>query len=297
MDTGNVWLLAGIALLSFVLSFVGSAVGLILGHMRLPLLIAYLGGSPAAVAGGATCNLLTSGVGALAGTVKHLRDGRVSWPTLALMGIPSAVGAVIGALVVLHVNRVWSYLVIGVMLVISGLLLTRPSPAGPPPDARPPRWRLGLEIIIGLGLGVLAAITGLMLGSLRLPMMLRLLKLDPRVAVGTNMAIGCLTAAVAVATSLSAGAADLPWAGMGTALAIIAPPTALGSYLGGWLTGYLRKETVRALAGWIIAVTGAQMLGQGVLAVWRQPEHAVPALMAELDEDSWEPGELDGDDD
>ena len=47
METHHVFLLCGIALLSFVLSFIGSAVGLVLGHLRLPLLIAYLG-SPGA---------------------------------------------------------------------------------------------------------------------------------------------------------------------------------------------------------------------------------------------------------
>ena len=47
MQPGSPWLLVGIGVLSFGLAFIGAAVGLILGHLRLPMLIAYLG-SPTA---------------------------------------------------------------------------------------------------------------------------------------------------------------------------------------------------------------------------------------------------------
>src|SRR5436190_23497472 len=110
MGPGSLGLLAAIAFLSFVLSFVGAAVGLILGHLRLPLLIAYLGGPGA----GAMTNLIISGCGAVGGVARHLRDGRVSWAGLALMGVPSAVGAAVAVLVFVQINPLWSYLVIGV---------------------------------------------------------------------------------------------------------------------------------------------------------------------------------------
>jgi uncharacterized membrane protein YfcA len=179
-----------------------------------------------------------------------------------LMGIPSMVGAVLGAyLFSRHISHIWSHLVIGTMLVISGINLVR---RGTPPEKLVSVSRvrqIAQEVAIGLGLGVLAAVTGLMLGSLRLPMMMRILQMDPKVAVGSNMAIGCLTAMAGAATTFSAGA-SLPWERMLIVLALVSPPTVLGGYLGGWLTGYLRKETVRALTGWIIAVTGLLMVGQ-----------------------------------
>src|SRR3954453_21817758 len=79
MHPGSPWLLVGIGVLSFALAFIGAAVGLILGHLRLPLLIAYLG-SPT---GGAMMNLLISGTGALSGSASHVRAGRVSWSGIA----------------------------------------------------------------------------------------------------------------------------------------------------------------------------------------------------------------------
>jgi uncharacterized membrane protein YfcA len=280
MDTGSVGLLLLTAVVSFVLALIGGAVGLVLGHLRLPLLIAYLG-SPGA---GAMTNLLISGCGALGGSAGHLRAGRVSWAGLALLGIPSVVGAVVAVLIFVQVNPLWSYLVIGVMLLVSGVNLIRRKgqdrPAAPISRAR----RLVIEVVIGLALGALAAVTGLMLGSLRLPMMIRYLGMDPKEAVGTNMAVGCLTALAGTAVGLLAGPGHLN----GFVLVAVVPPTLLGGYLGGWLTGRLSKEAVQRAAGGIIAGTGVVLAGQGVdLAVRRPPSVAAPLLVEESEYDGW----------
>src|ERR1043166_2204343 len=92
MDSRELLILGGLGFVSFILSYIGAAVGLVLGHLRLPLLIAFLG-SPVV---GASTNLAISGLGALAGAGRHLRGGRVSLAALALLGIPSALGAVAG---------------------------------------------------------------------------------------------------------------------------------------------------------------------------------------------------------
>ena len=45
-----------------------------------------------------------------------------------------------------------------------------------------------LESIIGFGIGFLGGLVGLVLGSIRMPAMISILKMKPRVAVGTNLA-------------------------------------------------------------------------------------------------------------
>src|SRR5262249_49179986 len=94
MDSHTALVLAGIAAVSFVLSFLGAAVGLALGHLRLPLLLAYLHDAAQAAA----TNLAVSGLGALAGSFRHVREGRCSLLMLALIGVPSAIGAAAGML-------------------------------------------------------------------------------------------------------------------------------------------------------------------------------------------------------
>jgi uncharacterized membrane protein YfcA len=258
MTFTDILILAGISAVSFVLSFFGAAVGLILGHLRLPLLVYYLD-SPTA---GASTNLAVSGLGALAGTYRHAREGRVSLYVLALMGIPSAIGAALSVLFFIEIERFWAHLVIGTVLTVTGFNLIRARPPeGTERLEMPTGLRMLSEIIIGLLLGALAAVTGLMLGSLRLPMMIRLLKIDPRVAVGSNMAVGFLTAAVGATTSwLAGGGLHL------VTLAIVAPATILGGHFGAHLTGRFRKETLQRLVGWTIAITGIVMIGQ---AFWK----------------------------
>jgi uncharacterized membrane protein YfcA len=292
MDAHDVLVLGGIGLLSFVLSFIGAAVGLVLGHLRLPLLIAYLG-SPAA---GASTNLAVSGLGALAGTYRHAREGRVWLSVLALIGIPSAVGAVVGVLLFIKVDRLWAHLVLGAVLVVMGVNRLRARPPERPPGAvdLPRPLRLAGEVGVGLFLGILASVTGLMMSSLRVPMMIRLLKIDAKVAVGSNMAIGFLTALVGAVTSIAAGG-GFDW----RALALVGPPTMLGSHLGARLTGRLRKETIQRLLGGTIAVLGLVMMVEGGWKATRvrdlEPVPHTPAEAHELEDDDeeWPWGEME----
>src|SRR5262252_1035212 len=100
MDAQNFYVLSLIGIVSFALSFYGSAVGLVLGHLRLPLLIYYL---PSTAAGMAT-NLVISGLGGLTGAIRHARSGNVSLYLLALMGVPSIVGAVLGGYFLVRID-------------------------------------------------------------------------------------------------------------------------------------------------------------------------------------------------
>lgn len=255
MDGQFVCKMIGIGLFSFALSFIGAIAGLILGHLRLPLLLALLPSPATAVAS----NSLISGLGAVAGSIRHIRDGRLSWTCVWLMGSMSVVGAMIGTQLMLSLPLNWSLVVIGMLLVIAGYNLQTTANQEPQPQRLPRSWVISLEMVIGLLLGILGAMTGLMLGSLRLPMMKRLLNEDVKKLIGSNMLIGCLTALTASLTScLVGGGPSL------TALLVIVPPTMLGTYLGSAWLGRLPKETVQRLAGWVIAATGLVMLGQGL---------------------------------
>ena len=73
--------------------YVGSMLGLVLGTLRLPLIVA-VSGSPLAAAG---TNIAISAAAAGAGALRHAREGRVDWRVVAWMAPPSIVGAVAGA--------------------------------------------------------------------------------------------------------------------------------------------------------------------------------------------------------
>jgi uncharacterized membrane protein YfcA len=254
MDLHDAFLLGAITFASFTLAFYGAAVGLILGHLRVPLLNYYL----PTTAGASATNLAISGLGALTGTLRHARDGRLSWRVLLIMGLPSVIGAALGAYLVLKVNPAYAKIFVGSFLLVSGvnLLFGREVEGGPVLFGR--GLRLVVEVFIGLGLGVLAAVTGLMMGSMRLPMMIRWLRIDPRVAVGSNMAVGCLTALGGTAAYWWQGG-NFHW----LPVAVVGPPTILGGWLGARWTGQFRKESLVRLVGWTVLLTGLGMAGQG----------------------------------
>jgi uncharacterized membrane protein YfcA len=58
------------------------------------------------------------------------------------------------------------------------------------------RGRIAAEAGIGLGVGLLGGSVGLILGSIRLPALVRVLKIDPRIAAGSNLFIGFFMGAV-----------------------------------------------------------------------------------------------------
>lgn len=255
MDLHGILTLAALAIVSFVLSFYGAAVGLILGHLRLPLLIYYLQSTTA----GMMINLVISGVGALTGSFRHAKEGRISFPLIAVMGIPSVVGAGIGAVFLLKFDALWIHIGLGCFLIVSGVNLCFFKATQGKVAHAFHAFRLLVEASIGLVIGFLSSVTGLMLGSLRLPMMMRFLKLDPGIAVGTNMAIGCLTA-LAGAVCLSPQSGSFPL----LPFLIVAPPTILGANLGARYTGSFRKESLQMLVGCTVAFVGLGMAADGI---------------------------------
>ena len=86
------WELALVLIGSFVAGYVGSMLGLVLGTLRLPLIVA-VSGSPLAAAG---TNIAISAASAGAGALRHAREGRVDWRVVAWMAPPSIVGAILG---------------------------------------------------------------------------------------------------------------------------------------------------------------------------------------------------------
>jgi hypothetical protein len=51
-------------------------------------------------------------------------------------------------------------------------------------------------------------------------------------------------------------------------VAAVVPPTVLGGWMGGWLTGRISTGGVRSLAAWVVGVTGVFMVVQGVLPLF-----------------------------
>lgn len=263
---------AAAALASGCLAYLGAMVGLVLGQFRLPLLLVALGSAPAAAAS----NLAISSLGAGTGAFAHAREGRVELRLLLSIGVPSAIAAYISSRSVERIDAWWIELVIGATLLISALPLARkatrlrkPDADPPPPSASQtqpaterPRLRGGLlviEVVIGVALGALSGVVGLLLGTLRLPAMLRLGVSAPKAA-GTNLAIGFFTGAAGALGAIGSGRVSL------LAFAIVGGATFIGAYLGAKRTKSLPTHWHFALIAGVLAIVGAWLIAAALLS-------------------------------
>lgn len=231
-----------------------------LGQLRVALL-AYALGSPAV---GAATSLAISTAGTLVGTVEHARQRRIRLLLLITIGGPSALAAYLTARHTGGVDPRLLKLAIAVVLALTAVrMLTRPRPAEGEAPAPSRGLAIAAEMVVGAVLGAISGLVGLLLGSLRLPAMIRWARVPPTIAVGTNMAIGALTGLSAgVATFLEG---QIHW----TAFAVVTPLTLLGAALGARKTGKLPEPALRRWIAWVLLLSAALMLGELGLAWYR----------------------------
>jgi uncharacterized protein len=242
------WELALVLSGSFVAGYVGSMLGLVLGTLRLPLIVA-VSGSPLAAAG---TNIAISAASAGAGALRHAREGRVDWRVVAWMAPPSIAGAILGAVFAGDVSERLLYAAIAAVLVWSGIdLVVRP--------VRPrerERLRLLPAVLSGLGIGALGGAVGVILGTLRMPALVRGVGLGVKRAAGTNLVVGFLLGVAGFAAH--AGAVGIDWETLAAGLAGALP----GGWLGAKATGRFDERALRLALGAVLVVVGGAFAAQ-----------------------------------
>jgi uncharacterized protein len=228
---------------SFVAGYLGAAVGLVLGTLRLPLVLLASGDASAA----AGTNIAISTASAASGSVAHAREDRIDWRVVAWMAPPSVVGAVLGGLFGHRVPEGALLATIAAVLAWNGIDLV----ARPFRERAAAEPRVGPAIGFGFAIGLLGGAIGVILGTLRMPALLRAVGLTAHRAVGTNLVVG-------VALGLSGFAAhalrlEVEW-GLLAAGVVGALP---GGWLGARFTGRLSEGALRRAIGVALLVIAA----------------------------------------
>jgi hypothetical protein len=210
-------------------------VGLVLGTLRLPAIL-LLSGDASAAAG---TNIAISGAAAATGGYRHARAGRVDWTVVAWMLPASVVGAVVGGLTGHLVPTRLLLAAIAAVLAWNGLDLlfapVRGRPAGRP--------RLVPAVVFGFAIGVVGGAVGVILGTLRMPALLRSVGLTAHRAVGTNLVVGFALGAAGFAAH--ALRLEVEWGLLGAGLAGALP----GAWLGARATGRFSEQGLRRAIG------------------------------------------------
>jgi uncharacterized protein len=226
-------------------------VGLVLGTLRLPAIL-LLSGDAGAVAG---TNVAISAASAATGGYRHAREGRVDWRVVAWMTPPSVVGAVAGALLTDELPTRLLLAAIAAVLAWNGIdLILRPV-RGRPVE----RPKLAPAVVFGFLIGVLGGAVGVILGTLRMPALLRGVGLTARRAVGTNLLVGFALGFFAFATHVLLG--EIEWDLLAAGLAGALP----GAWLGAKVTGRISEETLRRAIGLAMLVIAAAFVVEVVV--------------------------------
>jgi hypothetical protein len=223
-----------------VTGYLGSAVGLVLGTLRLPVVLAF-SVSPSAAAG---TNILVSAAAATTGAARHVRAGRVDWRIVAWMLPPSIAGAVVGGLTGHLVPNRLLFAAVAAVLGWNGLdLLFRPVRGRV--RASPRLWTASF---FGFLIGVVGGALGVILGTLRMPALLGPVGLDPKRAIGTNLVVGAVVGVFGFAAHASR--LEVEW----RLLAVALPASVVGAWLGARVAGTISETTLRRGLGIALVV-------------------------------------------
>lgn len=264
------WQAIFLTALSYGVGVLGGIVGLALGTMRLPFLL--LLGMPAPVAAGT--NILVSTLSAVTGSVRHWRAGRVDLKVVAVQGIPAMIGAFLGGFASGLAPESLLIGLAGVLVIWQGVELfvrarrerqresrvaarSGATTGDSPLPASGGVWspgRILAEGLVGFAIGLLGGAVGLILGSLRLPALITILGIDPRIAAGSNLVIGFLMGSFGWVGHVIAGEMDYPL------LILMGLTGMVGTLQGARLTGTMSLRGLLTLMGLVLLVVGSLLV-------------------------------------
>ncbi len=242
-----------LAALGLAIGFVGGLVGLVLGVLRFPLILSTAETSVAITAG---TNIGVSTLGSLAGAIRHFRQNNIHFRIFAIMAVTGAAGAFIGAFLTAYVPVEFFLIGIGLIVSYEAFSLIKSSRKNNEQyfnRSQNNKPNLALESAIGFGVGFLGGIVGLVLGSVRMPAMIGVLKLEPRIAVGTNLAASSIMGAAGLAGHLINGEVDF------LVLGVMGSTAAIGAYVGARYTDRFSANSLKLIIGFILILVAIVM--------------------------------------
>lgn len=239
--------------LGLAIGFVGGLLGLVLGVLRYPLILS-AGGAGVSLAMVAGTNIGISTLGAMTAALTHFRQNNVHLRIFAIMAGTGAVGAFIGSMLTRQVPATLLFIVIGLIISFEAYSLIKSSRKNEYNDEKhSTKPNLGIESSIGFGVGLIGGMVGLVLGSIRMPAMIAVLKMEPKVAVGTNLAASSIMGAAGLTGHLLSGNVDF------LVLGVMGSGAMIGGYIGAKYTNRFSAKTLKLLIGIILSFVAVMM--------------------------------------
>ncbi len=172
----------------------------------------------------------------LSGLVVHRRNRTLDLKLGLALGVTGVVGALAGSFGSAHVaSRTLLSIYLGLIAVALLLLF-----AAPRAEKAKAEVNLALALPIGLGVGVLGGLLGVGGGFVIIPLMIAVLRVPTRIAVGTSLLVVLMTTLAGAMGKIATGQFDLQ-----TATFVILG-SIVGAQLGGRLNSRVSAKTLRA---------------------------------------------------
>jgi uncharacterized membrane protein YfcA len=255
--------------IGFIISFIGGMVGLVLGIIRLPFILS----TGLNVAESVGTNIGVSTLGAITAAIQHLRNKTISFTIFIIMALTGALGAFIGASLTKNVSINFFLILVGLIISYESFILlkdniniTRNNKISKQNNndkkitenrlnlnqksikQKNPYYDIFVQSIIGFLIGILGGLVGLVLGSIRLPAMINILKTEPKIAVGTNMLISSVMGMAGFIGHLINNEVNFLY------LIVLGPSAMIGGFLGAKYTNRLSASTLKKLIGLVLAI-------------------------------------------
>lgn len=264
-----------LAIVGFFAQLVDGALGMAYGATSATLLLT-AGLSPATAS--ASVHLAELGTTLVAG-ISHWRFGNVDWRTVRRIGIPGAIGAFLGAIVLssisVEVAKPW---MAGFLFALGAYILCRFTVSGPrKPTGR--RYVRGRYLVpLGLGAGFVDATGGGGWGPVATPTILATGRYELRKVIGSVDTSEFLVAlAASVGFLLALGSQGVAWTYVGALLigGVVAAPIAA------WLVRHVTPRLLGASVGGLILLTNARTIfdAYAVDGAIRSPVYLVLATL------------------
>ena len=198
-------------------------------------------------------SLAVVGATSLVGAVRHGRLGNVNLRIALIFGPIAMLGTYVGARLSVFFSGTAQLALFGaVMLAASFFMLRNHHPA--PSGHRLPAVALALVVFVALGVGILTGLAGVGGGFLIVPVLILLLRLPVRQAVGTSLLVITFNAFVGFGGYLTH--VDVAWGFIGGFAAI----AIAGIWIGTHLLQFLSPHAIKRVFGIFLLVMGAWIL-------------------------------------
>jgi uncharacterized protein len=249
----------------FIISFIGGLVGLVLGVIRLPFILS----TGLSVTESVGTNLGVSTLGAVTAAIQHIRNKNISFTIFIIMALTSAVGAFYGASLTKNVPVNFLLILVGLIVSYEAFTLLKENKnnrnnnnndkkieeslwnLSQTSNRQNPYYEIFLQSIIGFLVGILGGLVGLVLGSIRLPAMIKILKTEPKIAIGSNMLISSVMGISGFIGHVISNEVNFLY------LIILGPSAMIGGFLGARYTNRLSPTNLKRLIGIVLAIVAA----------------------------------------